>query len=114
MNAPTIPVTENVADMGGLQTAWDALQLALQQNGDPGEIDGLTQAQRFFIAAAQVWREKARPEYLQTLVQSDEHAPSVARSTVPSENMDAFYEAFTDIQADSPEYIAPEDRVVIW
>ncbi|HET9660003.1 MAG TPA: M13 family metallopeptidase [Thermomicrobiales bacterium] len=109
-----LTVTENVADMGGLQTAWDALQLALQQNGDPGEIDGLSQAQRFFIAAAQTWREKIRPEYLQTLVQSDPHGPAIARATVPSENMDAFYEAFPEIQPGSPEYIAPEDRIVIW
>jgi putative endopeptidase len=108
-----LTVTENVADMGGLQAAFDALQLALQQSGDPGEIDGLTQAQRFFIAAAQVWREKAREAYLQSLVQSDEHAPAIARATVPSENMDAFYEAF-DVQPGDPEYIAPEDRVVIW
>jgi predicted metalloendopeptidase len=109
-----LTVTENVADMGGLQTAWDALQLALQQNGDPGEIDGLTQAQRFFIAAAQVWREKIRPEYLQTLVQSDEHAPSMVRASVPAENMDAFYQAFPDVQAGDEQYIAPDDRVVIW
>jgi putative endopeptidase len=108
-----LTVTENVADMGGLQTAYDALQLALQQSGDPGEIDGFTQLQRFFIAAAQVWREKAREEYLQSLVQSDEHAPALARATVPAENMDAFYEAF-DIQPGDPGYIAPEDRVIIW
>lgn len=108
-----LTVTENVADMGGLQTAYDALQLALQQNGDPGEIDGFTQAQRFFIAAAQVWREKIRDEYLQTLVQSDEHAPAIARATIPAENMDAFYDAF-DVQAGDANYIAPEDRVVIW
>ena len=108
-----LTVTENVADMGGLQTAWDALQLALQQNGDSGEIDGLTQAQRFFIAAAQVWREKIRPEYLQTLVQSDEHAPGIARATVPAENMDAFYDAF-GIQPDDATYLPPDERVVIW
>jgi predicted metalloendopeptidase len=33
---------------------------------------------------------------------------------VPSENMDAFYEAFSEIQPGSPEYIAPDDRIVIW
>ncbi len=69
-----LTVTENVADMGGMQVAFDALQLALQEN-DPGEIDGLTQAQRFFIAAAQVWREKIREEALLTRVQSDPHSP---------------------------------------
>jgi putative endopeptidase len=107
-----LTVTENVADMGGLQVAFDALQLALQES-DPGEIDGLTQAQRFFIAAAQVWREKMRDAALLSQVQSDEHAPGIARATIPSENMDAFYDAF-GISEGSAEYIAPEDRVVIW
>ncbi len=107
-----LTVTENVADMGGLQAAFDALQIALQTD-DPGEIDGLTQAQRFFIAAAQVWREKIRDEALMSQVQSDSHAPGIARATVPAANMDAFYEAF-DIPDTSEEYIAPDDRVVIW
>ncbi len=107
-----LTVTENVADMGGLQVAYDALQLALQEN-DPGEIDGLTQAQRFFIAAAQVWREKMRDEALASQLQSDPHSPGVARATVPAANMDTFYEAF-GIEPGDPAYIAPEDRVVIW
>ena len=107
-----LTVTENVADMGGLQVAFDALQLALEEN-DPGEIDDLTQAQRFFIAAAQVWREKMRDEALASQVQSDPHSPGIARATVPAANMDAFYEAF-GIEPGDPAYIAPEDRVVIW
>lgn len=109
-----LTVTENVADMGGLQIAWDALQLALQQDGDPGEIDGYTQAQRFFIAYAQSWRAIFRDEYLQTLVQSDEHAPDTVRGVVPSRNMDEFYAAFPEIQTGDPEYLAPDERVVIW
>ena len=107
-----LTVTENVADLGGMQVAFDALQLALQEN-DPGEIDGLTQAQRFFIAAAQVWREKIRDEALISQVQSDPHSPGIARATVPAGNMDAFYDAF-GISEESPEFIAPADRVVIW
>jgi len=108
-----LTVTENVADMGGLQTAFDALQLALQKDGDPGEIDGLTQNQRFFIAEAQSWQEKARPETLRMLVQSNVHAPTFARGSVPAQNMDAFYDAF-DIQPGDPMYFPPEDRIVIW
>ncbi len=108
-----LTVTENVADLGGLQAAFDALQLALADQGDPGEIDGLTQEQRFFIAAAQVWRQKIRDEALHSLVQIDRHAPAVARASVPAENMDAFYEAF-DIQPGDPMYLPPEERVVIW
>lgn len=109
-----LTVTENVADLGGLQAAFDALQLALDESGDPGEIDGFTQEQRFFIAAAQVWRMQIREAALQSQLQTDPHAPAFARATVPAENMDAFYEAFPEIQPGDPEYIAPENRVTIW
>jgi predicted metalloendopeptidase len=109
-----LTVTENVADMGGMQAAYDALQIALQRQGDPGPIDGLTQNQRFFIAAAQVWKEKARDESLRTQILTDEHSPGIARAVLPALNMDAFYAAFPQIQPGDPEYIAPQDRVVIW
>jgi predicted metalloendopeptidase len=33
---------------------------------------------------------------------------------VPSLNMDEFYAAFPEIQAGSPEFLAPDERVVIW
>jgi predicted metalloendopeptidase len=109
-----LTVTENVADMGGMQAAYDALQLAVQRQADPGAIDGLSQNQRFFIAAAQVWREKVRDESLRTQILTDEHAPGIARAVLPALNMDAFYAAFPDVQPGDPEYIAPEERIVIW
>jgi putative endopeptidase len=99
--------------MGGLQVAYDGLQLALAEEGDPGEIEGLTQAQRFFIAAAQVWREKVRDEAVAAGIQSEVHAPGIARATLPAANMDAFYEAF-DIPEGSPAFIPPDDRLLIW
>jgi putative endopeptidase len=108
-----LTVGENVADMGGLQVAYDGLQLALAEEGDPGEIEGLTQAQRFFIAAAQVWREKVRDEAVAAGIQSEVHAPGIARATLPAANMDAFYEAF-DIPEGSPAFIPPGDRLLIW
>jgi putative endopeptidase len=109
-----LTVTENVADMGGMQAAYDALQLELQRQGDPGQIDGFTQNQRFFIAAAQVWKEKVRDESMRTQILTDEHSPGIARAVLPALNMDAFYAAFPQVQPGDPEYIAPADRVVIW
>lgn len=108
-----ITVTENVADMGGIQVAYDALQTYLEVNGDTGEIGGFTQEQRFFISAATIWREKIRDEFLELLVRSDVHAPATARATQPMRNMDEFHEAF-DIEEGDPMYLPPEERVVIW
>ena len=53
-----LTIGENIADMGGLQIAYDALLAALAAEGDPGSIEGLTQEQRFFIAYALSWAER--------------------------------------------------------
>jgi putative endopeptidase len=108
-----ITVTENVADLGGVQIAYDGLQVYLEEYGDPGEIDGFTQDQRFFISAATVWREEIRDEMLTTQVKTGVHAPAIARSTQPIRNMEEFYEAF-DIGASDPMYLPPDERIVIW
>jgi len=106
-------VTENVADVGGMRVAYDALESYLDKNGRPEDIDGFSQEQRFFIAAATVWRSKDREESLVTLVQSDPHSPSAVRATQPAKNTDAFHKVFNTKSGDAM-YLAPEDRVVIW
>ncbi|HVX41802.1 MAG TPA: M13 family metallopeptidase [Gemmatimonadaceae bacterium] len=85
---------ENIADYGGLLTAYDALQRALQRNGRPGLIDGFTPEQRFFIAYAQSWRMNTRPEALRNRVTVDPHAPEHWRVDGPLSNIPAFARAF--------------------
>ena len=80
---------------------------------DPGLIEGLTQDQRFFIAHAHRWAEKARDEFLVTLVQTDSHAPALVRAVQRSRNMEEFFTAFA-IKPGDPMYLAPEERIVIW
>jgi putative endopeptidase len=108
-----LTVGENVADLGGVQVAYDALTIALHDGGDPGTIDSFTQQQRFFIAASSAWRALIRPEFATTLVTSDPHAPSQLRGTLPLQNMDAFYEAFP-IEPGDPMYLKPGERIIIW
>jgi len=108
-----LTIGENIADMGGLQIAHDAMRAALAEDGDPGLIEGLTQDQRFFIADAYRWAEKARDEFLATLVQTDPHAPALVRAVQPSRNMDEFFAAF-GIKPGDPMYLPPEERIVIW
>lgn len=111
-----LTVTENVADLGGLQTSYDAMQEALAEM-TPEELAQLpwffTQEQRFFLAAATVWRGLDREEYIRLLLASDEHSPGEVRAVQPARNMDEFYDAF-NIGPDDPEYLPPEDRIVIW
>jgi putative endopeptidase len=85
---------ENIADYGGLLTAYDALERALARSGDRSTLNGYTPEQRFFIAYAQSWREHTRPEQLKTRVTVDPHAPAVWRTNGPVSNMASFAKAF--------------------
>ncbi len=104
---------ENIGDLGGINAAYDGLQLYLKENGNPGMIDGFTPEQRMFISWATIWRAKLRDEAIKNLVKTDPHSPAMYRAYVPIQNVDAFYEAF-DIQKGDGMYIAPEKRVKIW
>lgn len=104
---------ENIGDLGGVNAAYDGLQIHLEENGHPGEIDGYTPEQRFFMSWATVWRTKMRDEALQNKIKTDPHSPGMYRAYVPLQNIDAFYEAF-EIGEDDKMYVAPEDRVIIW
>lgn len=108
-----LTIGENIADLGGLQIAYDALQAELAENGDPGPIEGLTQDQRFFIAYTYGWAEEAREEFRETQVMTNYHAPAPIRAVQPARNMDEFFTAF-GIAPGDPVWLAPEQRVVIW
>ena len=108
-----LTIGENTADLGGMQVAWDALQLALADSGDPGEIDGFSQPERFYIAMATIWRTEIRPEALATQVETDPHSPGQVRATQPSRNMDQFYETFGITDGDAM-FLPEDERVVVW
>jgi putative endopeptidase len=104
---------ENIGDLGGINAAYDGLQLYLKENGNPGLLDGYTPEQRFFISWGTVWRTKMRDEAIKNLVKTDPHSPGMYRAYVPLQNVDAFYKAF-GIKSGDGMYIAPEKRVKIW
>ena len=85
---------ENIADLGGLTIAYYAYQKSLEGKLRPAPIDGYTAEQRFFIAFAQGWRAKLRPEVLRTIAQSDPHSPSFWRVNGVVVNMPEFQAAF--------------------
>ena len=104
---------ENIADWGGLLTAYDALQRALARNGRPGLIEGYTPEQRYFLAYAQSWRIHTRPEQLRTMVTVDPHAPAEWRVNGPLSNIQAFAQAFGC--KDGDPMVRPRDKVPsIW
>ncbi|UTN05250.1 M13 family metallopeptidase [Flavobacterium bizetiae] len=104
---------ENIGDLGGINAAYDGLQLYLKANGNPGLIDGFTPEQRFFISWATVWRTKSRDEAIKSQVKTDPHSPGMYRAVVPIQNVDAFYQAF-GIKKGDAMYVEPDKRVIIW
>ena len=85
---------ENIADLGGLAVAYNALQIALENNGRPGKIDGFTPEQRFFISYATAWRGKIRDDALLNQIKTDTHAPARLRAVGSLSNTPQFFEAF--------------------
>ncbi|WP_153399006.1 M13 family metallopeptidase [Chryseobacterium vaccae] len=104
---------ENIADLGGVNIAYDALQMYLKDKGTPGKISGFTQDQRFFLSWATVWRTLSSEKYLINQVKTDPHSPGYFRSFGPLINVDAFYKAF-DVKKGDKLYKTPEDRIKIW
>ena len=106
---------ENIADLGGLNIAYDALQTALKQH--PAEakekIDGHTQDQRFFLSWARVWRGSMRPKAQMVNLNADPHSPMEFRAIGAPSNMPAFAQAF-DCKADDAMVRAADQQVKIW
>jgi len=106
-----LTINENIADVAGLGAAYEAYKQSL--NGKPAPIiNGLTGDQRFFIAFAQSWAAKWRPESLRQVVLTNEHAPDQFRAQTVR-NIDAWYPAF-NVQPGQKLYLAPNQRVKIW
>lgn len=104
---------ENIGDLGGVSVAYDALQMYLNDKGNPGKIDGFTQQQRFFLSWATIWRSKTTDEFVVNQVKTDPHSPAQYRAVGPLVNVDGFYEAF-DIQEGDALFLPKEERIIIW
>jgi len=106
---------ENIADLGGLNVAFDALQKALAAHPDEAKkkIDGFTQEQRFFLNFGRVWARTFKPEELKLRINTDVHAPAQFRAIAAPSNMPAFAQAFS-CKAGDPMVRAKDVQVKIW
>lgn len=103
---------ENLADLGGLNIAYEAFTHT-KQFREGKDIDGFTPTQRFFLSWAQVWRNNTLPETAAQLLLTDPHSPGMHRCNGPVVNMNAWYEAF-HVQPGDKMYVAPDKRIKIW
>jgi putative endopeptidase len=106
---------ENIADLGGLNIAYTALQNAMKK--DPGlaseKIDGYTEDQRYFMSWARVWRGSVRDARQKVLLNVDPHSPAQFRAIGAPSNMAAFWQAF-HCKPSQPMVRAGARQVVIW
>ena len=103
---------ENIADLGGLAVAYDALQRASAGKPDP-KVDGIDRDQRFFLNWGTVWRRNFTPKELEVRLVTDPHAPANFRAVGSPSNHPAFAKAFT-CKAGDPMFRDGEKRIVIW
>jgi predicted metalloendopeptidase len=106
-----LTLNENIADVAGLGAAYEAYKASLNGKAAP-VIDGFTGDQRFFLAYAQSWMVKSRPETLRRIVLTNGHAPEQFRAQTVR-NIDAWYPAF-NVKPGQKLYLTPQQRVKIW
>ena len=95
-------VSENMADNGGMAVTLEIMSKTLNCSYE-----------EYFMNWAKVWCLKAKPEYLQLLLNLDVHGPSILRANMPPRNFEEWYQTF-DVKESDQMYIAPNKRVVIW
>jgi len=104
---------ENIADLGGLTVAYDAMKRARGEGFSDPMHDGYSQEQRFFMNWATVWRRNFTEEELKVRLTTDSHAPAGFRAIGAPSNMDSFAAAF-ECGAEDPMVRSGDLQVTIW
>lgn len=102
---------ENIADLGGLNIAYNALQSVLTGNEEP--IDGFSPNQRFFLSYAHLWAQNIRDKEIIRLTNTDVHSLGRLRVIGPLRNMPEFHKAFNVREGDYM-YLPESQRAGIW
>lgn len=108
----SLSLGENIADQGGLRVTWTAYRNSLEGKEQPADIDGFTDAQRFYLAYAALWGQNIRDEEIARLTKQDVHSLGKWRVNATLRNIQSFYDAFGI--TDGAMFLPEAERVVIW
>jgi len=126
-----LTVGENLADLGGLAVAIKAFRIAVANRDEGTEFSdehGSAAAASssaasasasdavlvpLFLSYSRSWQGKARPEVARDMLKTDTHAPEDLRVTQVVKNLDSFVSAF-GVRPGDKEWLAPEQRVMLW
>jgi putative endopeptidase len=109
----TFTLGENIADNGGINVSYVALQKAIEEGDIQGVMDGFTPEQRFFIAYANVWAGNIRDEEIARRTKEGVHSLSRWRVNGALPHIEPFIEAFNVKEGDAM-WVAPEKRAQVW
>ena len=105
-------ITEDVADLGGFNIAYDYWVDLLQKRGITGEeLDN--QKRLFFYHYAKMYAEKMPVQDMIDRAAEDIHSAGHIRVNGVVQHIDDWYELF-DVTEGDALYLAPEERVTIW
>ncbi|MDR2970965.1 MAG: M13 family metallopeptidase [Bacteroidales bacterium] len=104
---------ENIADNGGINISYDALQKAKAEGKIQDIMDGFNPEQRFFIAYANVWAGNIRDEEIVLRTKDDPHSLGKWRVNGILPHCENFIDAF-NVKEGDPMWLAPEKRAQIW
>lgn len=104
---------ENIADLGGLNVAYTAVQKAWTENPPEKKVGGYTPEQRFFLAYAHVWAGNITEQEMLRRTKEDVHSLGNLRVNGPLPNLSEFYSAW-NIDENSELFIPEDKRASIW
>lgn len=105
---------ENIADLGGLETALDVITNRCRRTGFSDEA--LNEQTRAFLQSfAQAWKtnDSDNAVYIEWLLDNDEHSPDKWRVNAQVNNLDVWYRLY-DVTPTQHLYVAPGKRVHVW
>ncbi len=103
---------ENIADLGGMASALQALKNELDTNKIK-DAERLEQYKEFFLGYATSWREKERRAHgLRELI-TDVHSPAIIRVNNIVRHFQEWYDAF-DICSSDPLFLPVDQRIRIF
>ena len=107
-----LTVTEDVADLGGVNIAYDLWVSKLKERGVTSN-ELIKQKKRFFLNYAVLHSEKIPVEELIENNEKDVHSAAHIRINSVVQHIDEWYELFNVVEGDAL-YLAPEKRITIW
>ncbi len=104
---------ENIADLGGMHASWGAYQAWLGRHPEQAgpHVEGLTDAQLFFLAFGQTWCSQETQAQAAAQAEVDGHSSNRHRVNVVLANFPPFQDAFACEPGDA---MVAENACVIW